>query len=112
MKFDKGYYCRNCENIINKQKHHIDKKFLRKDRDFSTRLNQANKKYREIWMNIVNTKYNTSEDLIDKLQQLKGKTKLKFYKNINNFYNEMKHRNFKTQEDPFAKYAQGISTNL
>ena len=26
LKFDKGYYCRNCEYIINKQKHQIDKK--------------------------------------------------------------------------------------
>ena len=25
--FDKGYYCKNCEYIINKQKHQIDKKF-------------------------------------------------------------------------------------
>ena len=47
--------------------------------------------------------------MIDKLQSLKGKTKLKFYKNINNYYTEMKNRNFQTQEDPFAKNAQGIS---
>ena len=26
LEFDKGYYCRNCEYIINKQKHQIDKK--------------------------------------------------------------------------------------
>ena len=26
LEFDKGYYCENCENIINKQKHQIDKK--------------------------------------------------------------------------------------
>ena len=52
-------------------------KFLRQDRDFSTRLNYANKKIREIWMNMVNTKYNSTEDMINKLQQLKGKTKLK-----------------------------------
>ena len=26
LEFDKGYYCRNCEFIINKQKHQIDKK--------------------------------------------------------------------------------------
>ena len=24
LKFDKGYYCKNCEDIINKQKHQID----------------------------------------------------------------------------------------
>ena len=29
--FDIGYYCRNCEDIINKQKHQIDKKFHRQD---------------------------------------------------------------------------------
>ena len=74
LDFDKGYYCRNCENIINKQKHQIDKKVLRQDRDFSTRLNYANKKIRDIWMNMVNTTYNSTEDMIDKLQQLKGKT--------------------------------------
>ena len=60
-------------------------------------------------MNMVNTKYNTIEDLIIKLQQLKGKTKLKFYKNIHKYYTEMKNRNFQSQEDPFAKNAQGIS---
>ena len=26
LDFDKGYYCTNCEYIINKQKHQIDKK--------------------------------------------------------------------------------------
>ena len=24
LKFDKGFYCRNCEYIINKQKHQLD----------------------------------------------------------------------------------------
>ena len=32
--FDKGYYCKNCENIINKQKHQIDKKLLDKEEVF------------------------------------------------------------------------------
>ena len=84
LEFDKGYHCKDCEYIINKQKHQIDKNVLRQDRDFSSRLNYANKKIRDIWMNMVNTKYN-STDMINKLQQLKGKTNLKFYKNINNF---------------------------
>ena len=44
LEFDKGYYCTNCEYIINKQKHQIDKNVLRQDRDFSTRLIYANKK--------------------------------------------------------------------
>ena len=26
LEFDKGYYCQNCENNINNQKHQIDKK--------------------------------------------------------------------------------------
>ena len=58
---------------------------------------------------MVNTNYNSTEDMTDKLQQLKGKTKSKFYKNISNYYTEMKNRNFQSQEDPFSKNAQGIS---
>ena len=46
LEFDKGYYCKNCENIINKQKHQIDKNVLRQERDFSTRINYAKKKKR------------------------------------------------------------------
>ena len=44
LAFDKGYYCANCEYIINKQRHQIDKKVLRQERDFSTRLNHAKKR--------------------------------------------------------------------
>ena len=109
LEFDKGYYCTNCEYIINMQKHEINKKVLRQDYDFSTRLNYANKKIREIWMNIVNTTCNSTEDMIIKLQELKGKSKLKFFKNISNYYTEMKNKNFQTQQDLFAKNAQGIS---
>ena len=59
---------------------------------------------------MVNITYNSTEDMINKLQQLKGKTKLKFYKNISNYYVEMKNRNFQTQDqDPLAKNSQGIS---
>ena len=43
LEFDKGYYCINCEYIINKQKHQIDKKVLRQERDFSTRLSYVKK---------------------------------------------------------------------
>ena len=60
-------------------------------------------------MNVVNTNYNSAEDMIDKLQELNGKTKLKFYKNISNFYTEMKNKIFQTQQDPFAKNTQDIS---
>ena len=58
---------------------------------------------------MVNTNFNSTEDMINKLQSLKGKIKLKFYENIHNCYTEMKNINFQTQEDPFAKNAQGIS---
>ena len=106
LEFDTGYYCKNCEYIINKQKHQIDEKVLRQDRNFSTRLNYANKKIREIWMNMVNTTYNSTQDMINKIQQLKGNTKLKFFRNVSNSYDNM---NIKFDEDPFAKNAQGIS---
>ena len=57
-------------------------------------------------MNMVNTNYISTEDMINKIQELKGKTKLKFYKNISNYYDKM---NIRFDEDPFAKNAQGIS---
>ena len=44
LELDKGYYCKNCEYIINKQKHQINKKVLRQERDFSTRLSYAKKR--------------------------------------------------------------------
>ena len=106
LEFDKGYYCQNCEYIINKQKHQNDKQVRRQDHDFSTRLPYANKKIREIYISMANT--NTTEDMIDKLQTLKGKRKLKFYKNISNYYDEMKNKNFRYDEDPFPKNAQGV----
>ena len=84
LELDKGYYCKNCEFIINKQKHQIDKNILRQDRNFSTRLNYANKKIREIYINMVYTNFNSTEDMIIKLKSLKGKIKLKFYENISN----------------------------
>ena len=77
LEFDKGNYCRNCEYTINKQKHQIDKKVFRQDQYFSTRLPHVNK---EIYYSLVNTTYKSLEEMINKLQQLKVKTKLKFYK--------------------------------
>ena len=75
LEFDKGYYCKNCEYIINKQKHQIDKKILRQGYYFSTRLPHANKKIREIWMNMNNIIYNKTEDMINILQSLNKKEK-------------------------------------
>ena len=91
---------------MNKQKHQIDKKVLRQDKDFSTRLIFANKEIREKFIKMVNTKYNSTEDMINKLQELKRTTKLKFYKNISNYYNNM---NVRSDEDPFDRNTQGIS---
>ena len=53
-----------------------------------------------------NSKYNSTENMIIKVQHLKGKTKLKFYRNISNYYDNMKIR---MDEDPFAKKVQSIS---
>ena len=58
---------------------------------------------------MVITTYITTENMIDKLQSLKGKAKLKFYKNISDYYIEMKNKKFQTQEDPISKNAHGIS---
>ena len=60
-------------------------------------------------MNMVNTNYNSTEEMINKLQQLKGITNLKFYKKICNYYNELENKKFQTQQDPFSRNAQGIS---
>ena len=54
-------------------------------------------------MNMVNTTYKSTEDMINKIQELNGKSKLKFYKNLNNYYDEMKHKKFQTQEEPLLK---------
>ena len=78
LEFDKGYYCKICEYIINKQKHQINKKVVRQDHDFSSRLNYSIKRIREIYVNIA---YLSLDIVINKLQKLKGRSKLKLYKN-------------------------------
>ena len=109
LEFDKGWYCRSCENFINKQKHQIDKKVRIQDKYFSTRLSYANKKIRDIWLNMVNTTYKSTEDKINKLQELKEKTNLKFYKDISNQHDNMKISNFRYEEKTFTKNVPGIS---
>ena len=47
-------------------------------------------------MKMINTTYYSTEDMINKLQQLNGKTKLKLYKNISNYYDNM---NIRFDED-------------
>ena len=58
---------------------------------------------------MVETTYNSTQDMINKLQQLKGKTKLLFFKKLSNYYNEMNIRNSIFEEDPSSKDARGIS---
>ena len=79
----------NCEFLINKQKHQIDKKVLRQDQYFSFRLNYADKKIREMYYSMAKTTYKSIRVIINKLQSLKGKTKLKFYQDINNYSDEL-----------------------
>ena len=58
---------------------------------------------------MVNTTYNSTEDMINKLKFLKGKTMLEFYKIIFNYYDENINRNFQFEEDPFSKIVQGFT---
>ena len=58
---------------------------------------------------MVITTYISTEDMINKLQSLQGKIKFNFSKSKSNSYNEMKRKNFQTQEDLFAKNARGES---
>ena len=88
------------------------KKFLDKIVFFSTRLLYAIKKIRVIFYSLINTTYNSTDDMINKLQQLKCKTNVKFYKNKSNYYDEMSIKNFRFEEDLFSKNAQSISKVL
>ena len=54
-------------------------------------------------MNMYNTTFNSTDYMINKIQYLKGKTKIKFYKNISNYYNEMKNKNFKLKKILFLE---------
>ena len=62
---------------------------------------------------MMNIKYITIEDMITKLQSLRGETKLKFNEDFCNFYNELKYRrqsgNFHFQEVAFGKNAQDVA---
>ena len=62
-------------------------------------------------MSLANINYDTSQDMINKVQQLKSKTKLKFYPEIRNYYDEKIYRRksgyFQFEEDVFSKSVQG-----
>ena len=105
LEFDKGEYCQKCENFINKHKHQVDKKVLRQDGLISTRLPKVNKRSRENYYSMGVTKYNTTKDMTNKLQSLKGKTKLQFYQNVSKDFDEMNYwrrsNTFHFEEDNF-----------
>ena len=64
---------------------------------------------------MVNGKFEKTQDMIDKLQQLKCETNLKNYQNISTFYEKMSTRrqsgNSQCEEDPFSKGAQCFGKN-
>ena len=106
-------FCQNCDLIIKKRKHQIDRKVLRQDRYFPTRLNFAIEKIRELFYSNANGKNETTRDMIVNLQRLKGKTKLKVEQNIGNCYDEIEYRrqsgSFQFEEDVLSKGAHGIT---
>ena len=61
---------------------------------------------------MANATYSTTQDVIVKLQQLKSKTKLNFFKNISSYYDEMNIRtrngDFQLEEDLFTKNGPSV----
>ena len=55
---------------------------------------------------MVNTIKRSTQEMIDKIQQLKRRTKLKFYKKISNYYDNIF---ISMDKDHFAKSSQSIS---
>ena len=54
-------------------------------------------------MNMVSTIYNSTQEMIIKLQSLKCRTKSNFYKIISNYYDEMNNRNFQFEQGILLK---------
>ena len=67
-------------NMLSMNKNTIDENLLRSDHDFTMRLPKADKKIREIYKSMANTKYFTTEDIFIRLPETKGKTKMKLSK--------------------------------
>ena len=68
---------------------------------------------REFFFVMVHTKHDTTQDMIDKLKELKGKTKFQSYQIISNYHNEMNYHKrkgtFQFREDPFKRNTQDNS---
>ena len=79
---------------------------------FSSRSTYANKEIRNLYYSVVDTTNNSTEDMIKKVQSLTEKTKLKFYKGLSNYYDEINIRrqikSFQFEEYPFSRNVQGI----
>ena len=62
---------------------------------------------------MTNSKYKTTEDMINKSQQLKGKSKLNFYQNFSIYYDAKNNRRqrklFNLKKIPFTKHVEGVS---
>ena len=62
---------------------------------------------------MMDTKYKTFEDMVDKLQSLKGQTKRKFYQNRSDYSDQLNYRRqsktFHSKEVPFSENAQSIA---
>ena len=91
----------------------MGKKVFRQSKNFSKRLPYGEKKLKEIYHNMLSEKkYKSYQEMIDKLQLLKGKTKLKFRQNYSNIYSEMQWKRYMNEfqfEDIFARNAKGIA---
>ena len=74
----------NCEFVVKKQKHEKSKKVREQYNNFSRSLSQAIK-IRERFYSMMNTKYITIGEMIGKLQNSKGKTKLRFHQGFTIF---------------------------
>ena len=68
--------CQNCGYTIHKQRHQMDKEVLRQDKDLSIRLFYANENLGENYCFLVNIKYESTENMITKLKNLKSKRKI------------------------------------
>ena len=62
---------------------------------------------------MVNTNYNTTEDMINNSQSLEGKTKLAVYQNIRNYFNAMtvgrQSNTFQFEEGTVSEKAESFS---
>ena len=83
IEFHKEFYSQNYE-LISFWKNQIQK-YLDKLTKFSTRLPYAIRKIREIYFAMMNTEFRTIEDMIIELQNLEGKTKVRFHQNLSDY---------------------------